>query len=254
VIQTLQFKNFAASKGKGIRTFVSTRNGGVSIGPFESLNLSYSTGDTKENVTKNRLLVAQSLGISPDKLISARQEHGVKVWQVEPDDLKPRHADILVTDKPGLALMVLSADCVPIVLADLERRVITAVHAGRRGTAAGAVKIALKYMTERFACSTKNIVAGIGPAIAQQNYEVGAEVVSAISLAVPSASGVLKPTKNGHAKLDLVAANVQQLVQAGIREDHIEVMDIDTFGQPEQFYSARRQKPFGCFGTGIILD
>lgn len=251
MIRTFAFKTFAR---QGIQTFVTTRTGGVSPGPFVSFNLSFSTGDSKENVVKNRTLLADTLGIPTQNLISARQVHGTAVWQVQKSDRTPRKADILVTNQAGLTLLVLTADCVPIVLFDPEQRVIAAVHAGWRGTAARVAQVAVKTLVERFGCSANSVLVGIGPSIAQAHYEVGPEVVSAISLAVTEPSKILRPTKNGHAKLDLVGANLQQLQAVGVTRKQIEVLGLDTFSNPEQFYSARRQKPFGCFGTGILLQ
>lgn len=241
----------------GVKTFVTTRVGGVSKGPFESLNLSYSTGDDKAAVAENRKRVAEELGIEPTHLISARQEHGVHIWEVSTKDVTPQHADILLTSEPGVALMVLSADCVPIVLFDPKLKILGAVHAGRRGVAAGAAREAIKGMTERFKCSPKDIHVGIGPAISQKNYEIDAPLIAEVQAAFPNTSDqqrLLAPSRPGHARLDLVWANILQLVEAGVPKNQIEVLNLDTFSSTEQFYSARRQKPFGCFGTGILLS
>ena len=240
----------------GVRTFVTTRAGGVSRGSFASLNLSYSTGDAKERVQQNRALLAAELNIDPDKVISARQVHGTDVWDVRSNDLLPRKADILITAERGLALMVLSADCVPVVLFDPTTKIIGAVHAGRRGVVARAVSVAVNAMIERFTCSPKNIHVGIGPSIAQNNYEIDAPLIAEIQMTFPNKADqqrLLAPSRAGHARLDLVTANILQLLEAGVPQKQIETLNIDTFSSTEQFYSARRQKPFGCFGTGILL-
>lgn len=234
-------------------TFTTTRDGGVSKGPYATLNVSYSVGDERRSVDANRALIAARLRVTADRLVSARQKHGISVWQVDLSDLTPRDADILVTTTPSIALMTYTADCTPIVLLDPNKRVAATVHAGRRGVQQHAAIIAVTYMVERLGCALSSILAGLGPSIAREHYEIDEPTIGSLQSTLYDIEQFLRPTRPGHAVFDLVGANVAQLSAAGLNPDNIIVSGHDTFSQPEHYFSARRQQPFGCMGTGIML-
>jgi polyphenol oxidase len=153
-----------------------TRRGGVSTGPFASLNCSLSSPDDRDAVLENRGLVADALGIGRHLLLGCTQVHGTEVAHVEAPwqpGAGPR-ADAMVTDRPGLALGIVTADCAPVLFADAEAGVIGAAHAGWKGALGGVTDSAIAAM-EALGARRERIAAAIGPCISQANYETGPE-------------------------------------------------------------------------------
>jgi len=236
---------------------VTTRHGGVSRPPYDSLNLGLHVGDRGEDVVTNRDRAARSVGMSLDELVFARQIHGTAVTRVGPKQAGRgsrseadalADTDILVTTSPDIALVIMVADCVPIALLDPEARVIAAVHAGWRGTAGGAVRAALAAMFEAGA-RPERVRAYLGPAVEPQRYQVGDEVRNALARAVEPASlddGVARPDGPGHWLVDLVAANRQQLCAAGLRLEAITESGMNT--SDPNLFSDRAERPCGRFG------
>lgn len=174
MIEKLQADHLAAQPS--LRHGFFTRQGGVSEGPYASLNGHAFVGDDPARVAQNRALVAQALGAKPEKLLSCKQVHGADVLTVEapwPFDQSPS-ADAMVTKTPGLALGILTADCVPVLMADARAGVIAAVHAGWRGALGGVIENALAVM-EKLGAKRAAIQAAIGPCIWQDSYEVDLE-------------------------------------------------------------------------------
>jgi polyphenol oxidase len=209
---------------------VTTTTGGVSTGPYESLNLSLAVGDDPGNVMENRRRLAVALDASPADFVFARQVHGADVHVVTAADRgrgafdpgAAPEADALVTNTPGIILAILAADCVPIALLDPDARVLACVHAGWRGTVARAVAAAVQAMV-RLGARPENTIAGIGPAIGPDRYQVGAEVKQAAerTLGSPAASGFLRPDGAGRWLFDLPAANRLILREAGVPDSRI---------------------------------
>ncbi len=168
----------------GVDVAVTTRHGGVSAAPFDTLNLGLHVGDDPEHVVTNRRRAAAAFGVTLEDLVFGRQVHGAGTTLVGPhergrgtradDDALPS-ADVLVTVTPGITLAIMVADCVPLALVDPEARVLAAVHAGWRGTAAGAVGAALRAMQDRGA-EARRIHAFVGPAVHRDRYQVTDEV------------------------------------------------------------------------------
>ena len=160
----------------GLRHAFLTRQGGVSAGPFASLNLGQRSGDDPANIATNRQRAAALLGGTADRLVTARQVHSATCLAVTepwaPD--APPEADALATDRPGLLLGVLTADCAPVLLADPEARVVGAAHAGWRGALSGIVEATVATM-RRLGADPQRIRAAVGPCIARESYEVGPE-------------------------------------------------------------------------------
>jgi YfiH family protein len=206
---------------------------------------------------RRRLLVA--LGIERYSVLAPRQVHSTDVAMVRAGDALPPNAvlegDAVVTDRTGVALMVLAADCLPVLLYDPERRVIAAVHAGWRGTAGAIVAGTVAAMREGFGCDPAHIRAGFGPAIGRCCYEVGPEVLNAVAAVTPRAPAALyDPLPAGKGRLDLVAANMAQLQRAGVLSDHIGAARLCTACQPVRFFSHRREgEPTGRAGAVIAL-
>ncbi len=237
----------------GITAFISDRKGGVSVGPYASFNIGFNCGDDPKLVLENRRLLARQLGILPDDFITGKQVHGTTFRRVE---LKDRGTgakdyasafeatDALITDVPGLCLMVLVADCVPIIFFDPVKKAIGVAHAGWRGTSAKVAPQVIKAMQREYACRPEDIIAGIGPSIGPCCYEVGPEVAERF------------PRKfldeKGH--LDLWAANKDQLITAGLPVGNIEHLRFCTKCHAERFFSSRAgQGLTGRFAAGIIL-
>lgn len=221
---------------------VTTRQGGVSLEPHATLNLGLHVGDDPAAVVENRRRAASAIGCTIEDLVVAHQVHGSHVTVVDAsdagrgtrsaDDAIP-DTDALVTTTPEVALMILVADCVPVVLVDPVAGVLGCVHAGWRGTAAGVTPAAVDAMIKRGADPAR-IVAGIGPAVDPDRYEVGDEVAEALANTLGDAvrSGptgeVLRPITPGRWRCDLVAANRLALLGAGVPADAIHHLPVTT--------------------------
>lgn len=241
----------------GQRHFVSGRKGGVSQFPYDSLNLSYSAGDERDNVQENRNRLAKSLGIAFENLVFVSQIHSNKVVVVKkPDDTKGVEADAMVTDVPGLCISVMGADCVPIIAYDPVKNVAGAAHAGWRGTLSSITTQMLHAMIDTYRCLPSDIYVGIGPSASQQRYEVGEDVFLLYKKAFDDAGCEwFKYDKLTNKYFpDLWLANKSQAMWAGVLEHHIEVAGICTMANPNDFFSARlSNNRTGRFASGIVL-
>ena len=234
----LTLLTWPALDASGAAAAVTARSGGVSSGPYASLNLSLSVGDDPRCVLANRRRLAASFGASPADFVFAGQVHQAAVRVVgEPDrgrgafsleDAIPG-TDALVTTSPAVVLAILTADCVPIVLHDPVAGVLACVHAGWRGTAAGVAAAAVAAM-QALGSRPSDVIAGIGPAIAAARYQVGPDVCQAVTRAFGSAaSAVMRPDSvPGRWRLDLWAANRLALREAGVPDPQIHVTTLPT--------------------------
>ncbi len=225
-IRYYQFEQF----GPGLCQAIFTRRGGVSPEPWDALNLGSTVGDSLERVMENRRLALAALERDPGSVYDVWQVHGVEVVvadaprQPETPHLK---ADVILTDKPGITLMMRFADCVPILLHDPVRKVAGIAHAGWMGTVRGTVQFAVEAMKQRFGSKGEDILAGIGPSIGPDHYEVGAEVIDQVRETFPDEeSKVLNESSEGKMKFDLWKANSLLLEKAGVK--HIEVSGLCT--------------------------
>jgi len=162
----------------------------------------------------------------------------------------------LITNQPGLFVCVQTADCVPVLLYDPQKKVVSAIHAGWKGTVSKIVLKTVQKMTDQFGCQPSDIIAGIGPSIHIHAYEVGPEVVEMVKNNFSNSSALLKPSLNaGRAYLDLWEANQTALMEAGIPEENIEVMGLCSFEHADLFYSARRDgADTGRMVSGIRIN
>lgn len=246
---------------KEISHFISTRTGGFSKPPYDSLNLGFHVGDNPDTVLKNRQRLATALGIPLDNFTTVRQVHGGNVITVKKPggalhyDMAIAETDAMITNVPNICLMVLQADCVPMLFFDAEKKAIGAGHAGWKGTLGKIAQNIVLALQERFGCLPKDIYVGIGPSIGPCCYEVGAEIISKIMCNRSAYEGYMRAILSEHKGFfDLWEANKRQLMQMGVPEKNIEVARVCTRCNHDRFFSYRyQQKETGRFGAGIIL-
>jgi YfiH family protein len=226
--------------GDGIRAGFTSRRGGLSAVPFDTLNLGTAVGDDPSSVARNRALVDDWVGAP---VVYATQVHGTGVVVLsEPAGVG--EADALVSVSPGAPVGVLVADCVPVLLADASAGVVAAVHAGRRGLAAGVLQAAVDAMAGAGA-EVERIRAATGPAISGRSYEVPAELRDEVADVVPE---TFATTSWGTPALDLPAGVGAVLRRLGVRVEF--VSDRDTYTDGDLF-SFRRSARTGRFG-GVV--
>jgi len=211
----------------------STRRGGVSNGPFSSLNLGRSTADDGENVEHNRRLFFDELNVDPERLVFPQQVHSAHAAIVSSPGVVS-NCDALITATPGLFLTIQTADCFPVFLYEAEKSVVALIHSGWRGTAASICSNTIAKMVETFGCRPGKMLAAIGPGITQKNYQVDETTAAQFS------DEYLLPDGPGHFRLDVRGAIVRQLADAGIPAGNIEIDKRCTFENKELFYSYRR--------------
>ena len=219
-----------------------TRRGGVSRGPCNNLNVGDHVEDGEENVLQNLNLVQEIFAIPDGRLILLKQVHGDQVRVLDSDGPLPEglpESDGLVTDRPGVALGIRTADCVPVLFADRARRVIGAAHAGWRGTALGIAVRMVETFAGRFSSRPEDILAVIGPAIGPCCYQVDAPVFAAFS-ATPGAERFFRrcPEKDRW-MVDLALANRLQIRETGVPSENIFSAGLCTACRQELFFSHR---------------
>jgi polyphenol oxidase len=250
--------------GEGVTAVVTTRHGGVSVGPYASLNLGAQVGDDQHAVRQNRGRVAAALGV--DRLTIAAQRHTNRVAVVDRANAGRGHdgvagsvsafpaTDGLITDLPGTALAVVVADCAPVVLFDPVHRAIGVAHCGRAGTVSGMLPNTVEAMAQAYGSSPQDLLVGIGPTIRADSYEVGdAEAAEVTAAFGPDAAGLLTPTRPGHCTLDLVGGLRVQLRRAGVKYANVHDMGIDTRTNADDFFSHRAARPSGRFAAVALL-
>jgi YfiH family protein len=229
----------------GVLHAFSTRKGGVSRGIYDSLNLGANRGDDPGAVRENYHILCTALGMAEDKLVFSRQVHGDAVRVVTPADggkglLRPidYEADGLITNVPGLPLVIFTADCIPILLYDPVEQAVGAVHAGWRGTALGIVEKAVEKMKTTYGCKPEHILAAIGPGICQSCFETDGDVPAAMKEALGREADPYLRSKGPKFHVDLKGLNALWLHRAGVRE--ISISAHCTHCRPELYWSHRR--------------
>ncbi|WP_439660876.1 peptidoglycan editing factor PgeF [Lentzea sp. HUAS TT2] len=231
-----------------IRRVVTTRAGGVSKAPYESFNLGDHVGDDLEAVEANRARLAGGIGLTPDRLVWMEQVHGRTVATVDGPQAEPLEAtDAVVTKQAGLGLVVLTADCVPVLLGDEVAGVVGAVHAGRVGARVGVVVEALKAMMA-LGAELERIEVLLGPSVCGECYEVPADMQKDVEKHLP---GSASKSRKGTPALDLRAGLWNQLGSAGVGK--IGVDPRCTFEEKDLF-SHRRQAPTGRLASVIWIE
>ncbi len=233
----------------GVRHGFFTRAGGVSQGPYESLNCSLNSGDAPAALVENRARVAASMGVAPARLLGLTQVHGTEcVIVAEPwqPGAGPR-ADAMASRHPGLALGIITADCGPVLLADRARGVVAAVHAGWRGAAAGVLEATVRAMLE-LGAAREAIAAAVGPCIGAASYEVGEDLRDAVTQAGFEAERFFSPgLRPGHLQFDLPGYCVARLQACGV---HAAALGCDTLTDTTRFFSHRRRTLAGGGAIG----
>jgi polyphenol oxidase len=249
----------ALNDAAGIRHAFFTREGGVSAGLYSSLNCGFGSGDAAEKVAENRARAMAALDLAPDRLVTCHQVHSPDVvtvaapWRREDN---PR-ADALVTNCRGIALGILTADCVPVLFADADAGVIGAAHAGWKGALGGVVAATVAAMA-RLGAAPGRMRAAVGPCIAQRSYEVGPEFPAPF-LAEDSGNGdFFAPARRaGHFMFDIAGYVERRLIAAGVGA--IQRAPCDTVAEETRFFSYRRaclkgEKDFGNGLSAIVLE
>lgn len=220
-----------------IRHGFFTRIGGASSGVFAGLNCGLGSSDQTEIVQINRARVAEAMQVPPTHLINVHQVHSADVVTATgPLEDKPR-ADAMVTNTPGLALGILTADCQPVLFADPKARVIGAAHAGWRGAKDGVLEATIEAM-EALGAAREETVAVIGPSISQRSYEVGPEFFAAFQDEDPESARFFANGAGDRMQFDLPGYSIARLRAAGI--GHVEWTRHCTYSDPERFFSYRR--------------
>lgn len=230
--------------------FSTTRQGGVSIGNYASMNCTPYTGDDIEAVQRNQELLCTALHINKEQLIIPCQTHSVNALVIDKEFLQQnaekrdellQHMDALITQEKGVCLCVSTADCTPILLYDRKQQVIAAIHAGWRGSVNCIVRKTLEQMHRLYNTQGEDIYAAVGPCIGFDAFEVGDEVYHAFKQAGFIMEYISKWKPETHKwHIDLPMANKLQLIDFGIPANQISDCDICTFTQHNDFFSARR--------------
>ena len=235
---------YSYAEGIGAPHCFTTRLGGVSTGIFDSLNLNFSRGDDPEKVVENFRRIGQVLGFTPEDVVNARQTHSdivVRVDQRNRGNLAVTGAspecDALITNTPGMALYVSTADCTPILLWDSETGAVGAAHAGWRGTVSAIGARTVEAMAREFGTKPENIRAAIGPNIGICHFETDADVPEAILEAFGQEARPFIQRKGDKYYVNLKEVNALVLRRAGVT--HIEISDECTMCHPERFWSHR---------------
>ena len=225
------------------------RHEGVSPPPFDSFNFGYGLGDAERNIEQNLHILqhAAELPGLPHQLI---QVHGTEHYLAEgPGYMHSDEADILISNQPGTALGVRTADCLPVMLADPEAGIIAAVHAGWRGTAAAVVNRALDEMLKQGAIADK-IIASLGPCIGPCCFKIGEDTAQQLSASCSGSDSHILRSPEPHA--DIKAINRLQLLTAGIDASRIEMLGACTACHPEHYFSYRRDGKKSGRHLGVV--
>lgn len=255
----LEFENL--SRISNLTHFITTRAGGVSLPPYNSLNLGLHTADNPVDVLANRALLAKETGIEKEKFLYASQVHSGDVKIIDETSVEngiltqnPR-TDATITALPGICLMVMVADCVPLLLFDPVKRVSAVIHAGWRGTVHKITSNTILAMAEHFGCDPAGILAGIGPSIEPCCYEVGEDVRDFVAQSFGNTDGYLikkSPASKPH--FDLWYANRKQLTDNGVKPGNIETLELCTLCHSDIFFSSRASGGItGRFAAGICI-
>lgn len=228
-----------------VDALMSTRAGGVSAPPWDSLNLGLAVGDDPAAVAENRRRFAAALGARP---VWLRQVHGADVLRLGVDD-PDRAADAAWTDRPGLACTVQVADCLPVLLAHRDGRAVAAAHAGWRGLASGVLENTVRAVCAGIGCDAQDLLAWLGPCIGPSRFEVGADVLAAF--ADSPQHFVSRPRPDGAARwlADLPALARSRLRRVGV--DRVCGGDACTVEDGSRFFSFRRDGVTGRMAAAV---
>jgi polyphenol oxidase len=262
-VAALQSAGFYWRENNGVRALVcapleqagftnafSTRLGGVSPLPNNSLNLAGFNEDDAENIYENRrrflklfqgdwtLTGCWQIHSADVRIVHNQQEAEPKPGVLGDD----KYCDALVSNIPNILLAVKTADCVPVLIGDEKTGAFAAVHAGWRGTSASILLSAIKQMQSEYGARAENLRAAIGPAANTCCYEVGSDVINVFRERFPHSDHLFTPTRDSHARIDLQRANHDQLISAGVSSERIHRAPLCTMDRNDLFFSYRREK------------
>jgi YfiH family protein len=246
------FKFESSRKYKEITHFITTKEGWIAG------DKPRFTGDKEYEYSEFRKELAASGEWKTEQFIFPRQTHSDHVVIVTSETIKNtiEDTDALITNITGMFICVQTADCVPVLLFDPQKKVVAAIHSGWKGTVFRIVQKTIQQMSEKFGCQPSDIVAGIGPSIHLHAYEIGPDVVEAAKASFSNWQALLKPSfTGGKAFFDLWEANKTILVESGVPEENIEVIGLCSFEHARLFFSARREgADTGRMVSGIGLN
>lgn len=236
----------------------TTRNGGTSRPPFNSLNLGQNTEDPKYNVEANRATLTRTFDLPPHQLLTVRQVHGTDILVLDQPNPDVSHfqqveSDAIITDQTNIMIGILVADCYPVLLFDADKKVAAVIHAGWRGAAAGLIGRAVAAMTSHFGCRPGDLLAAVGPGIGAHKYQVDRPVRDAFRAGSDNWDTIAKETALGEWLLDLKKSCLLQLEAAGLSTKNIEAVAECTCCHRELFFSYRRDQGQTGRQIGFIL-
>lgn len=259
-VNSLWYGTFTHFDKLGIKHGVSSRLGGISTPPFRSLNLGLHTGDEDQNVIVNRERFCKTVGVEATHIVTAQQTHTDQVVVVTKDHLGRgatvyseaiEHTDALVTNVPGVPLMLFFADCVPVLIVDPVHKAIGIAHAGWKGTVAKIAQKTILTMQQQFGTNPQQCLVGIAPSIGPCCYEVDEFVMNQLKEQFPKWEELVQPAGDKW-HLDLWQANRLQLEEIGVASENILVSSVCTACNNELFFSYRAEQ--GCAGRmGAII-
>lgn len=233
--------------GNGVVAGFTTRNGGTSRAPYNSLNLGFHSGDQQAAVEANRAALARTFEVPPHLLLTVQQVHGSEILVIDQPNPDLSHfqrveCDAVITDQPGMMVGILVADCYPVLLFDPEGSAAAVVHVGWRGAAAGLLGRTVQALQELFASRPERLWAAIGPGVGSHSYEVDRPVREAFRAGAGDWEQIARETRLGHWQLDLRRSCELQLAAAGLAPQRIDVVQECTCCHRETFYSYRRDQ------------
>ena len=236
----------------------TTRNGGSSRPPFNSLNLGFGSGDQQSQVEANRAVVARSLGLEPHLFLTVNQVHGSEILVIDQPNPEVSHfqrveSDAIITNQRNILIGILVADCFPIILYDRSKHVAAVVHLGWRGAAVGLLERTVTAMREIFDCQVTDINAAIGPGIAAHSYEVDRPVRDLFRQGTDQWQRIAREVSLGHWQLDLQESIALQLDAAGIDRAAVDTVAECTCCHKETFFSYRRDNGRTGRQMGFVL-
>ncbi len=245
----MEFSQFRKFENALFHT-LTDRYGGVSQKPYDSLNLALHVGDDVKNVLENRILTSEKYNFPIKNLIYMNQVHGNRVIMIE-DAMNNRidDCDALITNERKIPLMVMVADCIPILFYDPVKNAIGVAHAGRNGTFLRIAQKTVLKMQEAYSCEMKDIMIGLGASIQSCCYEVGKELADIATKNFGEGFIMMQEEKYF---LDLQALNRAQLLELGIKDENIEISSSCT-ACDENYFSYRREGETGRFAGFIMI-
>lgn len=246
------------ASGDVVKAGFTTRNGGCSRPPFNSLNLGLNSGDQQVQVETNRATLARAFDLPLNMLLTVNQVHGSEILVIDQANPDLAHfqnvdADAIITNQRGLLAGILVADCYPVILFDPQRTVGAVVHAGWRGAASGLIGRTVEAMTAQFGCLAGDLKAAIGPGIGAHKYEVDRPVRDAFRQGSGFWERIATEVRLGHWQLDLQMSCLLQLEAAGVSRGRIEQVSECTCCHKETFFSYRRDNGRTGRQAGFIL-